>query len=141
MNSVVTWKPLRTGIRPVWDNFFDDFFGSDFYDSFRKPAADIVESESAYSFEIELPGFREKEIDVKLESDVLTVKAEKISKEQEKDKGRRIVSERCEKFFRSFVLPENADSEKITARFEDGLLSLEILKKEKEKPRKIEIKK
>ncbi len=139
MNSIVTYRPLRSGIRPVWDSFFGDFFDMDLYDDFRKPSVNIVEKEGSYGFEVELPGFRESEIDVKLEKDVLSIKAEKEVREEEKSKDRNIVRERSEKYYRSFVLPENSDGEKISARFENGVLSLEVAKKEKEEPKKIEI--
>jgi len=141
MNSVITYKPLRSGLRPVYDSFFDDFFNFNLYDDFRKPLVDIAEKDGKFDFKIELPGFSENEIDVKVEKDVLSIKAEKSVKEEEKDKERYILSERNEKYYRSFVLPENADAEKISAKFENGLLLLEVLKKEKEEPRKIEIKK
>ncbi|MDX9801623.1 MAG: Hsp20/alpha crystallin family protein [Spirochaetia bacterium] len=143
MNSLVTYRPLRSGLRPVWGNLFDDFFDYNLDDHFRKPLTDIVEKDGSFDFKIELPGFKEEEIEVKLEKDILSIKAEKTARDEEKaeDVNRHIITERREKYYRSFILPENADEEKIEAKFENGLLSLEVSKKEKELPKKIEIKK
>ena len=141
MNSIVTYRPLRSGLRPVWGNLFDDFFDFNLNDEFKKPLTDIVEKENSFDFAIELPGFSEDEIDVRLEKDVLTIKAEKAAREEKNDGSRNIISERLEKYYRSFILPENADGEKISAKFENGVLSLEVSKKEKELPKRIEIKK
>ncbi|MCP5514195.1 MAG: Hsp20 family protein [Spirochaetales bacterium] len=141
MNSLVTYRPLRSGLNPVWGNLFDDFFDFSLNDEFKKPLTDIVEKEGSFDFAIELPGFSEDEIDVRLEKDVLTIKAEKAAREEKEEGSRNIISERLEKYYRSFILPENADGEKISAKFENGVLSLEVSKKEKELPRKIEIKK
>ncbi len=141
MNSIVTYRPLRSGLRPVWGNLFDDFFDFNLNDEFKKPLTDIVEKEGSFDFAIELPGFSEDEIDVRLEKDVLTIKAEKAAREEKNEGSRNIISERLEKYYRSFILPENADGEKISAKFENGVLSLEVSKKEKELPKRIEIKK
>ena len=139
MNSIITYKPFERSLSPIWDNFMEDFFDISLSDNFKKPIADIVEKENSYGFEIELPGFDQNEIDVRIEKNILTIKAER--KEEEKEKDKHIISERVEKYFRSFILPENANEEKIEAKFDNGILALEILKKEKKEPKKIEIKK
>ncbi len=142
MNKIVTYKPFGTNLRPVWNSFFEDFFDFSLNDEFKKPAVDIAEKDNSYSFEVELPGFTENEIDVRLEKNILTIKAEKeINEEKGKGDGKHIISERYEKYYRSFMLPENADGEKIEAKFDNGVLALDISKKEKKEPKKIEIKK
>ncbi|MCL2481719.1 MAG: Hsp20/alpha crystallin family protein [Spirochaetaceae bacterium] len=141
MNKIVTYRPFGTTLSPVWDNFLEDFFDISLSDNFKKPVADIIEKDKSYGFEIELPGFTENEIDVRIEKNVLTVKAEKETKEEEKGKDKHIISERVEKYYRSFILPEKADEENIEAKFDNGILALEILKKEKKEPKKVEIKK
>jgi len=141
MNKIVTYKPFGTTLSPVWNSFMEDFFDISLSDNFRKPIVDIIEKEKSYDFEIELPGFSQEQIDVRIEKNVLTVKAEKGAKEEEKGKNKHLISERVEKYYRSFMLPENADEEKIEAKFDNGILALEILKKEKKEPKKVEIKK
>ncbi|MCL2705041.1 MAG: Hsp20/alpha crystallin family protein [Spirochaetaceae bacterium] len=141
MNKIVTYKPFGTIHSPVWNNFLEDFFDISLSDNFKKPIADIIEKDKSYGFEIELPGFTEDEIDVRIEKNVLTVKAEKETKEEDKGKDRHLISERVEKYYRSFALPENANEEKVEAKFTNGILALDILKKEKRESKKIEIRK
>lgn len=148
MNNLVTYRrPSAVRLNPVWDNFFSDFF--DFDDnkkncSCRKPFADVKETESSYKFEIELPGFSENELDVSVDKNVLKIKAEKevlkeTEKPEEKEAVKKLLNERVSGFFRSFILPENTDTEKINAKYDKGVLYLSIEKKEKELPRKIQI--
>ena len=139
MNKIVTCKPFGTVLSPVLNSFMEDFFDISLSDNFKKPVADIIEKDKSYDFEIELPGFSENEIDVRIEKNVLTVKAEKETKEEDQKKDKHLISERVEKYYRSFLLPENADEEKIEAKFDNGILALEILKKEKKEPKKVEI--
>ena len=141
MNKIMTYKPFGVNLNPVWNNFLDDFFDFSLSDNFKKPAANIIEKDNSYNFEIELPGFSENEIDVRVEKNVLIVKAEKEIKEEGKEKDKHIISERVEKYYRSFMLPENANEEKIEAKFDNGILALDISKKEKKEAKKIEIKK
>ena len=140
MNKIITYKPFGTTLSPMLDSLMEDFFDIGLSDNFKKPVADIIEKDKSYDFEIELPGFSEDEIDVRIEKNILTVKAEKEIKEEEKKEDKHIISERVEKYYRSFMLPENADEEKIEAKFNNGILALEILKKEKKEPKKVEIK-
>ena len=139
MKKIVTYKPFGTTLSPLWNSFMEDFFDMGLSNNFKKPFVDIIEKENSYEFDIELPGFTEDEIDVRIEKNVLTVKAEKQTKGEEKEKGKHLISERVEKYYRSFMLPENANEEKINAKFDNGILALEILKKEKKEPKKIEI--
>ena len=141
MNKIMSYKPFGTTLSPVLNSFMEDFFDIGLSDNFKKPAVDIMENDKSYDFEIELPGFSEDEIDVRIEKNILTVKAEKKIKEEEKKKDKHLISERVEKYYRSFMLPENADEEKIEAKFDNGILALEILKKEKKEPKKVEIRK
>lgn len=87
-----------------------------------------------------LPGIKKEDISISLENSTLKVTGERMSKtEQDKDKVH--FSEfRYGKFERSIALPKNAETEKVDARFEDGLLTINILKKEDAKPKQIVIK-
>ena len=104
------------------------------------PLTDIKETPTEYVFETEFPGFKEDELEVKIDKNHLTLKAEKKAKEEQKDsKTHYIMSERYEKFSRSFTLPDNVDAENIKATFENGLLKLEVPKMEKAMPKTIKI--
>ena len=149
-NSVAYRRPAAGRLNPVWDNFFSDFFEDNYSNcSCRKPSANVKETEKSFEFELDLPGFNEDELDVSVEKNLLEIKAEKkkVVKEDEtaeeksveKSSGKLLISERVSGFFRSFMLPETADTEKIHAKYENGVLYLSIDKKEKELPKKIKI--
>lgn len=105
------------------------------------PAADIYEADDELVVELEVPGFGEKEIEIEIEvSDhTLTVKGERKEEKETKEKDLRL-RERLEATFeRSFVLPIEADSERLTATYGKGVLTLHVPKAVRTKPRKIEI--
>jgi HSP20 family protein len=115
----------------------------------REPSVDVRETSDAYLLEAELPGCDEKNIEVQLDGGVLTIaskKEEKTERNVNEDKesagsnDRWMIRERrSASFSRSFKLPENADSENISAHFKNGLLSLEIKKLAEAKKRVIQI--
>ena len=125
----------------TFDTLFDDFFAPvETATRSRAPLTDIQETPTEYLFETEFPGFSQDEIEVKMDKNRLTLSAEKKAKEESGEKkSHYIMSERYAKFSRSFTLPDDIDVEKISAKFENGLLQLEIPKKEKEAPRLIKI--
>ncbi|MCQ2603714.1 MAG: Hsp20/alpha crystallin family protein [Spirochaetia bacterium] len=142
MTDIMTMRPMHKAATPFWDTFFDDFFApaETAKTKSRVPLTDITETPSEYIFETEFPGFTQEELEVKMDKNRLTLKAEKkTSAEQTENKAHYIMSERQESYFRSFSMPEDIDAEKIKATFENGLLRLEVPKKEKELPRTIKI--
>ena len=81
--------------------------------------------------EADLPGFKKEDIDVNLENNYLTIKAERKVENEEKDKKGRYI--RCERSYGSFVRSfdvSDVDTDKITASYEDGVLKLNMPKKE-----------
>jgi HSP20 family molecular chaperone IbpA len=121
------------------DRFMDTFFGASPFTrrgtgiarDLRVPAVDIRETDKAYVIEAELPGYDEKNIEVNMDGGVLTIEGKTATGKDEENKDKHyLMKERGEaSFTRSFRLPENADAEKITASFKNGLLCLEIQKR------------
>jgi len=112
-----------------------------------RPRCDVKETEGAYVISAEIPGVKKKNVAVELEGNILKISG-KVEKEmEEKEEGKVGSKERYYlyersfgSFSRSFSLPEDADLEKVSAKQENGVLSLEILKKKPEpKERRIEI--
>ena len=103
---------------------------------------DVSENEKEYILEAELPGFNKDEINVGVENDVLTVKAERKAEKEEKDESGNVIrrERRFGSFERSFDISE-VNAEGITASYENGILKLVLPKKEEEasKVRQIEI--
>jgi HSP20 family protein len=101
------------------------------------PLVDVQETDNTYRVEAELPGFEEKNIQVHVDGGNLTIEsAKEEDKKEKKDDGTYLIRERrTVSFSRSFKLPENADTEAVEAVFKNGVLTLEIKKRE-EAPKK-----
>lgn len=117
------------------------FAGEPLVGSNRMPAVDVKEEESRYLIEAELPGLSEKDVKLELKDGVLELSTEKKEEQKEEKDQRWIRRERREYAFRrSFVLPEDADGEKIEAKFKDGLLTVELPKKAVAAPKLVPVK-
>ena len=142
MKNLVTYRPVG-GLNLM--NDFDRVFGSFFDDlprwESRKPPVDVREENDKYVVEIELPGLTEKNIDVKVEENLLTISSVSDEKEEEKKNGYLIRERRSSRFSRSFVLPKDVQKDNIDASFKNGILTLEVPRAPKEQPKKIEVKK
>ena len=128
---------------------FDRYMDSLFKDSIlnpserifnRPPAVDIRETEKSYMLEADLPGFDEKNIEIHLDNNTLTIQS-KMEETKEEKNGYMIRERRSSSFSRSFTLPENADRESVSASFKNGVLSVEIGKLAEAQKRIIEISK
>jgi HSP20 family protein len=116
--------------------------------SCRTPLVDVVKEQDRYILEAELPGYREDEIDVKVNDGLLTISSlpEEEKKKQEapeksEEKPAYLIRERRKApFSRSFVLPKDVESEKISGSFKNGVLTLTLEKAPEVKPRKITVK-
>ncbi|TFG58889.1 MAG: Hsp20/alpha crystallin family protein [Spirochaetales bacterium] len=132
MNSLSLWQDMDR----MLDSLFDD---TPLWNS-RVPSVDIREENDKYILEAELPGLSEKDIEVKLETNLLTISSVKKEEKEEKKNGYLLRERRSSSFCRSFVLPKDADREKLEAAFKNGVLTVELHKNPEAKPRNIEIK-
>jgi len=103
------------------------------------PAADIYETDGELVVELEVPGFDEKELDVKVHDHTLSVKGERKEVTETKDKTVRLRERLETEFERRFELPAEIDSEHVSATYEKGVLTLHVPKATAEKPRTIPI--
>jgi HSP20 family protein len=104
------------------------------------PAVDIAEDDARYVVTAELPGTKREDITVEAHENVLTIRGEKRSEREEKKEQSRWVERSYGSFSRSFTLPGDADTNRVSASFRDGVLSIEIPKAEEAKPKTITIK-
>ena len=103
------------------------------------PAVDIHETEDSFVVSADLPGLKKDDIQINVEDNTLTIKGEKKFEEKvPRDKYIR-VERNYGTFVRSFSLPQNVDSAKIKATFKDGILDLNLPKREESKPKKIAV--
>jgi len=119
----------------------DHFFDNDFFKGREKyPRADLRDKDSRYVLEADLPGLSEKEIEVKIEDDLLTRTSKKSEEKKEKKKGYLVHERRSVSFRRSFVFPKNVDGEKIAAHFKNGLLTMTLSEVPQAASKKIAVK-
>jgi HSP20 family protein len=111
------------------------------FDGALAPRVDVSETEQAIELSAELPGMEEKDVELVVQDDVLTIRGEKKFEKEEKKKNYHMVERQYGSFQRSFTLPDIVDSAKIAAKFEKGVLTITMPKtaKAKEKTRKIQI--
>ena len=103
------------------------------------PAVDIYETGNEVVVKADLPEVDEKKIDIHVENNVMVLKGEReLSKETSEENYLR-VERRYGSFTRSFTLPSNIDSGRITAKYSDGVLRVVLPKREESKPRQIDI--
>lgn len=133
----------------LFDDFMDDAFERNFFGG-RNPLygkhsknlmkTDVKETERGYELDIDLPGFKKDEISAHLEDGYLTVSAAKgVDKDEKDNEGRYIRRERYSgSMTRSFYVGNAVTEEDIKAKYEDGILSLSIPKKD---PKAVEAKK
>jgi HSP20 family protein len=129
------------------DELFDMFSGGSLQKQGEKtgffaPMLDISEDDKGYHIEAEMPGVDEKNIDVNIADNVLTIKAEKRGQEKKEGKNYHRIERSFGTFQRSVTLPPEIDEEKVRAQFKNGVLTIEVPKSEqkKEKTRRIEVK-
>ncbi|MEA1986797.1 MAG: Hsp20/alpha crystallin family protein [Candidatus Marinimicrobia bacterium] len=115
-----------------------NFFNENFVASY-KPRMNLIETDGNYKVEVEAPGIKKENINILFEDDVLTISGEKMTGIKEENSRYHINEISFGKFSRSFELPNHIDNEKITAKWNDGILNIEIPKSAKAKPKKIEI--
>lgn len=103
------------------------------------PLSDVVESKEEIVIKTELPGIDEKNVDVQIESGVLTIKGERNAEKETEEKGYRRMERSYGSFLRTFALPPSVEPEKVSASFTNGLLEVHLPKKEGAKPRSIKV--
>src|SRR5437762_2422453 len=103
------------------------------------PPVDIYEDEHTVTLKMEVPGIDEKDIDVRIENNTLTVQGERKIEKEEKEENFRRVERQYGSFARSFTLPTSVDAGQITADYDKGVLKIKLAKKAEAKPKQIKV--
>lgn len=125
-----------------FNNFVDDFFPQipslfreDFVTGYRHTApANIRQNEAGYDVEIVAPGFTKADFKINLENYLLTISAERKAEEENNSQKQIRREYKYQSFKRSFTLDETIDTEKIEAKYENGVLTLNLFNKAEVKP-------
>jgi HSP20 family protein len=103
------------------------------------PAVDVYEDEHKVTLKIEVPGIDEKDIDIRVENNTLTVHGERKIEKEEKEENYRRVERQYGSFTRNFTLPTTVDTENVSADYDKGVLKISLPKKAEAKPKQIKV--
>ena len=103
------------------------------------PPVDVYEDEHNITLKIEVPGIDEKDIDVRIENNTLTVHGERKLEKDEKEENYRRTERQYGRFSRSFTLPGSVDPNQVSAHYAKGVLMIDLAKKAEAKPKQIKI--
>ena len=103
------------------------------------PAVDIYEDTQKVVLKLEVPGIEEKDLDVRVENNTLTVKGERKFEMEEKEENFHRIERRYGSFYRAFTLPSTVNTENVQASYNAGVLKLELAKKAEAQPKQIKI--
>ncbi len=103
------------------------------------PPVDIYEDEHTITLKMEVPGIDEKDIDVRIENNTLTVHGERQIETEEKEENFRRIERQYGSFTRSFTLPSSVDPGQVNANYDRGVLKITLSKKAEAKPKRIKV--
>ena len=145
MTVLTRWDPLRelSALQNRMSRLFEEQYGSGREESLTAggfvPPVDVYEDEHSIQLKLEVPGIDQKDLDVKVENNVLTVSGERKFEKEEKEENFRRVEHRYGSFTRSFTLPNTVNSEDVSADYNNGVLKIRLGKRAEAKPKQIKV--
>src|SRR5437660_3905393 len=144
MTVLTRWDPFRefSTLQDRMNRLFQQSYGDReeaLTTSTFAPAVDVYEDEHNVSLKIEVPGIDEKDIDVRIENNTLTVHGERKIEKEEKEENYRRVERQYGSFTRTFNLPTTVDADKVSAHYDKGVLKITLPKKAEAKPKQIKV--
>jgi HSP20 family protein len=145
MTVLTRFEPFRelTTLQDRMNRLFRDTYGDGRDEALTTsnfaPPVDVYEDEHNITLKIEVPGIEEKDIDVRIENNTLTVHGERKFEKEEKEENFRRVERQYGSFTRSFTLPNTIDADKVQATYDKGILKVQLAKKAEAKPKQIKV--
>ena len=142
--AITRWDPFRevvalqNRVNSLFRDFNESGDGPLTAASFT-PAVDIYEDNQKVVLKLEVPGIEEKDLDVRVENNTLTVKGERKFAQEEKEENFHRIERRYGNFVRSFSVPQTVDTEGVTANYDAGILTVTLAKKAEAKPKQVKI--
>lgn len=140
------WDPFSElfDMRREMDRLFGSFFGATpasmaVTEGVWSPAVDIHETKDAFLVKAELPGMKQEEIQITIVDSTLTLKGERKRENEVREEGYTRIERAYGTFQRALVLPSSVDAAKVRAKYKDGVLEIELPKKEEAKPKEIKV--
>jgi len=138
--SVIKWDPFREfNMLPARLAFRGKDWDEPLSTTTRSPSVDIFENDNEVVMKAEMPGMNAKDIEVRLENNVLTLKGERHFEKEAKEENYHRIEREYGSFTRSFALPRAVNGDKVSAEYKDGVLKIVLPKKEETKPKAIKV--
>jgi HSP20 family protein len=141
--TITRWDPFRevVALQNRVNNLFREMNDGDspLTTASFVPAVDIYEDAKKVVLKLEVPGIEEKDLDIRVENNTLTVKGERKFEKEEKEENFHRIERRYGTFYRAFTLPSTVDSEHVQASYQNGILKLELSKKPEAQPKQIKV--
>ncbi len=131
---------LQREIDRLFEDFTRGFPSLGFAGSDVMPTMDVAETEKEIDITVELPGLEEKDVQIDIVDNVLTIRGEKRGETEEKDKNHRLLERSYGSFARTLELPEGINADAIKATIDKGVLKVRVPKPAPAQARKIEVK-
>ncbi len=148
MTLLTRYEPFRefATIQDRMNRLFRDFYAPEgrsgeeaLTNTAFAPPVDVYEDEHNVTLKIEVPGIDEKDIDVRIENNTLTVHGERKFEKEEKEENYRRVERQYGSFTRTFTLPNTVDQDSVQANYDKGVLKVTLTKKAEAKPKQIKV--
>jgi HSP20 family protein len=145
MTVLTRWDPFRelNALQGRLNRLFEEQYGTEREESLTAgafvPPVDIYEDEHSIQLKLEVPGIEQKDLEVKVENNVLTVSGERKFEKEEKEENFRRVERRYGSFVRSFTLPNTVSTEDVSADYSNGMLKIKLGKRAEAKPKQIKV--
>jgi len=144
--AIIRWDPFRdmVTLREKMNRLFEDSLAQkgedkDRFTSNWAPAVDIYETANELVLTAEVPGIDEKDIEIKVEDNTLTLKGERKFEKETKEENFHRIERSYGSFFRAFSLPNSVDPDRIQAEHENGVLRVVMPKRQELKPKTVKI--
>ena len=146
MTVLTRWEPFRefSTLQDRMNRLFRESYNEPGRDeslvaSGFAPAVDVYEDEHNVTLKIEVPGIDEKDIDIRVENNLLTVHGERKIEKEEREENYRRVERQYGSFTRTFSLPNTVDTDNVQASYDKGVLKITLPKKAEAKPKQIKV--
>jgi HSP20 family protein len=142
--KLAKWEPFKEigFLKKSIDRLFDEFFTREPLELSERGfgALDVVEENDRFLIKVDLPGFNKNDIKVNLDDNILTIECTREEEKTQKEKNYLRTERFYGKFSRSVSLPNTIDANRISAEYKNGVLTLNLPKKEEARPKTIDIK-
>jgi HSP20 family protein len=140
--AITRWDPFRDimTMQDRMNRLFQDYSrGEEAIGTNFVPPVDVYEDQNGLTLKLEVPGIDEKDLDVHVENNVLTIHGERKFEKEEKEENFQRIERRYGSFTRSFTLPSTVDTDSVRADYDKGVLKVHLNKRAEAKPKQIKV--